>query len=195
MLTFSRPTCVVRRAATAVALTAAAVATAAPPVLAASPSAPAAATASVRSRIASKAVHSCLDTSTTDPAHYFLDIYGRACKGTKPQSFTFTPVAGAAAGTYQIGTNTSGQCVVKYRFGLRQAACLATPNPSYDEWTLQPVGATGHDYRMTIASGVASGSGCAQAEPKPNGYPGAVFTVTACTDAANQVFTMAAGLA
>lgn len=180
---------VVRLASIGLAVAAAAVTTAAPALAAGSTVR--SATAPLTSRIASSAVHSCLDTSTTDPAHYFLDIYGRACKGTPSQTFTFTPVVGAAAGTYRIGTNTSGQCVVKYRFGLRQAGCLATPNPVYDEWTLQPVGTTGHDYRMTVASG----AGCAQVDPKPQGYPGALFTVHACTGAANQVLTLAAGLA
>ncbi len=173
-----------------------AVATAAPALAAGSSASAATATAGRTSRIASTAVHTCLDTSTTDPAHSFLDTYGRPCSGTASQSFTFTAVVGAPAGTFQVGTSTAGQCVVKYRFGLRQAACPATPSASYDEWTLQPVGTTGHDYRLLLTSTVVSSTpGCVQVDPKPAGYPGTLFSVHACTGAANQVLTMAARLA
>jgi hypothetical protein len=200
MSTSPRRTPTVRRGLAA--LAALALSGVAAPALAAGPPATAASTTTASgaapraSRIASTVVHTCLDVSTTDPAHSFLDIYGNPCNGSAPQSFTFRPVAGAPAGTYQIGTSSPGSCVVKYRFGLRSATCSTTPNPAYDEWTLQPVGTSGHDYRMLVTSTVGSTyPGCVIVAPRPNGYPGPLFTVHICSGAADEVLRLAAGLA
>lgn len=138
------------------------------------------------SSIYSAAQNACLDVSTTDPAHYFLDTYGAACNGSTVQGFAFRSVSGAAANTYHIVSKATGRCMVKYRQGIRQGACSSDAG-----WAFQRIGTTGSSYNILLPSTVGSAyPGCIQVNPKPNGYPGAIFTEVLCNSAPSQVLTL-----
>lgn len=138
------------------------------------------------SRIYSPAQNACLDTSTTDPARYFLDTYGAACNGSAPQKFSFRPVATAVPNTFHVISGSSGQCMVAYRQGIRQGACSTDVG-----WTFRQIGTTGHRYHVLVPSTVASAyPGCIQVNARPSGYPGAIFTEVLCTSSASQVLTL-----
>ncbi|MDH6121366.1 hypothetical protein [Kitasatospora sp. GAS204B] len=145
----------------------------------------AAAQAAPISTIYSAAQNTCLDTSTTDPAHYFLDTYGHACNGSTTQNFAFQAVTGTTA-TYQIVSQANGLCIEKYRLGVRQAACS-----SYTEWTLHPVGTGGNRYQF-VAPGTSGypTADCIQVYPTPNGYPGPLFDLAGCSSAPGQILTL-----
>jgi hypothetical protein len=184
----NRRTTVIRKSlpATAAAAVAAAGAIVAPQTAVAATTAPV-------STIYSAALNTCLDTSTTDPSHYFLDTYGHPCDGAVSQDFAFHAQSSGPAGTYEITSQATGQCIVKYRQALRQAACTGTvpPDSSSNEWTLQPVGTTGHDYRFVLTSTVGSAyPACIQVNPAPGGYPGPLFNTTYCSTNSAQVLTL-----
>lgn len=151
------------------------------------------------SRIYAAAQNTCLDTSTTDPAHYFLDTYGHTCDGATSQLFGFTAIAGAPAHTYEITSVASGQCMTKYRGAIRQSACAGAvpPDPAAWEWTLEPVGSSGNQYQIALSDTLTGAyqPTCVQVRPKPSGYPGPLFEYAACdaTDPA-QILTLVTGL-
>ena len=145
------------------------------------------------SRIFSVSQHTCLDVSTTNPSLSFDDIYGAPCNRSPTQSFAFHRLEHSPAGTFEIVSRSSGQCLDQYRFGVRQESCTGSvpPDPSNVEWTLQHVGATGHRYRFQVTSTLGSASArCIQVSPRPSGYPGPLFTLTACSSSPAQVLTL-----
>ncbi|MBS2546411.1 RICIN domain-containing protein [Catenulispora sp. NL8] len=152
---------------------------AAPQTAAAQTAAPQAAPIST---IYSAAQNTCLDTSTTDPGHYFLDTYGHPCNGSTAQNFAFQAVSGMP-GAYQIVSQANGLCLAKYRLGVRQEACIGSPT-----WIPQRVGTSGSRYQF-IASGT-SNTDCIQVYPQPNGYPGPLFDLAACSSTPAQILTL-----
>jgi hypothetical protein len=151
------------------------------------------------SRIYAAAQNTCLDTSTTDPAHYFLDTYGHPCDGAASQSFSFRAVSGAPAHTYEIISVATGQCMTKFRGAIRQSACAGSvpPDPAAWEWTLQPVGTVGNQYLIELTSTLTGGlqPTCVQVRPQPPGYPGLLFEYSSCDTAdSGQIMTLASGL-
>jgi hypothetical protein len=145
------------------------------------------------SSIYSAAQNTCLDTSTTDPSHYFLDTYGHPCNGSTAQAFAFHAISTAPAGTYEITSQATGQCVVPYRSALRQTACSAAvpPDSVNDEWTLQPVGTTGNQYRFVLTYTLGNPTpACIQVNPQPNGYPGPLFNLAYCSSSTAQILTL-----
>jgi hypothetical protein len=151
------------------------------------------------SRIYSAVQNTCLDTSTTDPAAYFLDTYGHPCDNSASQEFTFKSIAGAPARTYEIVSLATGQCMTKYRGAIRQSSCggAVPPDPASYEWTLEPVGTSGHQYQIALTvtlNGTAQPT-CVQVNPQPPGYPGPLFNFAVCNASnAAQVLTLASGL-
>lgn len=155
---------------------------------------PAAAVSAPVTRIYSAAQHTCLDVATTDPGHYFLDTYGHSCDGHTSRAFAFHALAGAPADTFEITSQSTGQCLDKYRSAIRQEACTGSVPPDYTnvEWTLQRVGTTGHRYLFVWSPTVGTASPeCVQVYPTPNGYPGPLFNLTSCNAAqADQVIAL-----
>lgn len=147
------------------------------------------------SRIYSASQHTCLDVSTTDPGHYFLDTYGHSCDGATSQSFAFHALSGTPAGTFEITSQSTGMCLDKYRYGIRQESCTGSVPPDYTnaEWTLQRVGTSGHRYMIVWTPTVGTSyPECVQVYPKPNGYPGPLFNLTNCnTSQPDQTITLA----
>ncbi|MDH6108057.1 hypothetical protein P3T36_007465 [Kitasatospora sp. MAP12-15] len=135
------------------------------------------------STIYSAAQNTCLDTSTTDPSHYFLDTYGHTCNESTTQNFAFQAVSGTSS-TYQIVSQANGLCIGKYRLGVRQAACSG-----YTEWTLHPVGTSGNRYQF-VAGTSYPGADCIQVSPTPNGYPGPLFDLAGCSSNPAQILTL-----
>jgi hypothetical protein len=145
------------------------------------------------SSIYSAAQNTCLDTSTTDPSHYFLDTYGHPCNGSTAQAFAFHAMSTGPAGTYEVTSQATGQCVVPYRSALRQAACSGAvpPDSVNDEWTLQPVGTTGNQYRFVLTYTLGNPTpACIQVNPQPNGYPGPLFNLAYCSSSTAQILTL-----
>ncbi|QMU74727.1 hypothetical protein GXW83_01965 [Streptacidiphilus sp. PB12-B1b] len=132
--------------------------------------------------IYSAAQNSCLNTSTTDPAHYFLDTYGHPCDGSTAQHFAFQGVSGATA-TYQIVSQANGLCLAKYRLGVRQEACSSST-----AWTLQQVDTNADQYQFVAAG--TSNADCIQVYPTPSGYPGPLFDLAACASIPAQILTL-----
>lgn len=155
---------------------------------------PAAGASAPVSRIYSAAQRTCLDVSTTDPGHYFLDTYGHSCDGAASQSFTFTALSGTPVGTYEITSRSTGECLDKYRSAIRQESCIGSVPPDYTnaEWTLQRDGTSGHRYLFVWTPSVGTSSPeCVQVYPKPNGYPGPLFDLTECdTSQPDQIITL-----
>lgn len=149
---------------------------------------PAAASAVPVSRIYSTTRGTCLDVSTTDPAHFFLDTYGAACNGSAAQSFAFRPVPTGPPSTFHIVSTSTNQCMTKYRQGIRQGARSTDAG-----WTFRRVGTTGHSYRVLAPSTIGTAyPGCVQVDPRPAGYPGTIFTEVACSPEASQILTLTA---
>ncbi len=151
-----------------------------------------AATAAPVSRIYSAAQNTCLDVSTT--GGYFVYVYGNPCTGSAAQAFAFHAVAGAPAGTYEITSRSTGQCLAQYRFGVRQQSCAGSvpPDPTNVEWTLQRVGTSGYRYKFVVTSTLGTVSPrCVEVDPQAGGYPGPTFNLTACaTGVAAQVLSL-----
>lgn len=163
-------------------------------VLIANSSTAAAATPAVAavSTIQSVSQRTCLDIAAAAPGSNFLDTYGHRCSTSITQQFAFHPLPGV--NTYEITNQSSGKCIDQYRFGIRQQTCTGSVPPDYTnvQWTLEQVGTTGHQYRFEVTTTAATSSPrCIQVHPKPNGYPGPTFTLTACNTAApDQILTL-----
>jgi len=144
------------------------------------------------STIQSVSQRTCLDIAAAAPGSNFLDTYGHRCSTAMTQQFAFRPLPGA--NTYEITNQSSGKCIDQYRFGIRQQTCTGSVPPDYTnvQWTLQQVGTTGHQYRFEVTTTAATSSPrCIQVYPKPNGYPGPTFVLTACNTAApDQILTL-----
>lgn len=155
-------------------------------IAAAGAAAPAQAATYPLSSIYSATQNVCLDLTTTDPAHGFLDTYGAVCNGSKAQTFAFQAVSTGPPNTFHISSQSTGQCMIRYREAIRQGACSSDPG-----WTFQRVGTTGHQYTLSPPSTVGTSyPRCVEVDPKPNGYPGPTFTAVLCTSAASQVLTL-----
>ena len=147
------------------------------------PSTAAAAPIALTSSIRSATLSTCLDVGTTNPAQGFLDIYGHGCDGSTTQAFTFHPLSAGPTNTFEITSQASGRCIDQYRQGIRQESCTGSVPPDYTnaEWTLQRVGTTGHRYLFVETSTLGTLlPKCVQTYPKPNGYPGPLFTLSTC---------------
>lgn len=144
------------------------------------------------SSIYSATQNTCLDTSTTDPQHYFLDTYGHPCDGASSQAYAFQAVAGSP-GRYAILSQATGQCLTKYRQGIRQTPCTGgQPEPL---WTIQPVGTSGNQYQIVIPN-TAGGTtnDCVRVLPAPSGWPGPLFELQACNSDPSELLTIHATL-
>jgi hypothetical protein len=98
------------------------------------------------STIYSAATHSCVDVpgGTTN---INANVVGSTCSNAAEQQFSFQPVAGQAAGTYNVVNAASGLCLAQFRFGIRQSDCLhTTPESTGQMWTLLPVDAAANQY-------------------------------------------------
>ena len=143
------------------------------------------------SRIYSSTQHTCLDVSTGGGSS--SDIYGHRCDGAASQRFAFHALRGKPHGTYEITSRSNSRCIDQYRFGIRQESCTGSvpPDPTNVEWTLKRVGTTGHRYNFVVTTTVATSSPrCVTVSPKPNGYPGPLFDLAACTGAPSQVLSL-----
>jgi hypothetical protein len=148
--------------------------------------APAQAATTPSSSIYSATQNACLNLVSTNPANSFLDAYGAACNGSAAQGFTFQALSTGPQDTFHIISQATGQCMIRYRFGIRPDACSLDVG-----WTFQRVGTTGHHYNIVVPSSVGTTyPQCIQVNPKPRGYPGAVFTKALCTSAASQVLSL-----
>ncbi len=150
--------------------------------------------ASTGTTIASLPVQTCADVSTTTAPGFYGYVYGATCTGSAAQTFRFTPVTTGPAGSYQITSASSKQCLVQYQSGVKQHACSGSipPDSTSTEWTLIRVGATGSDYRFVVTTSAATSSPqCLQVDPKPRSHPGPVLLLQACdTTQARQVLTL-----
>lgn len=143
--------------------------------------APAQAATAPSSSIYSATQNACLNLASTNPANSFLDAYGAACNGSAAQEFTFQAVSTGPQDTFHIISQATGQCMVRYRFGIRPDACSLDAG-----WTFQRVGTTGHRYNILAPSTAL----CIQVNPQPRGYPGAVFTKAPCNSSASQILSL-----
>jgi len=137
-----------------------------------------AAAAAPVSTIRSTTQSTCLDAATTNPGG---DMAGQKCTATTSQSFAFHPISGAAAGTYQITSQSSGSCLDQYRFGIRQASCTGSvpPDASNTEWTLTRLGSSGNRYHFVVTTTVGTPSPrCVQVYPAPPGYVRPRFAIS-----------------
>lgn len=138
------------------------------------------------STIYSPTQNACLDVTTT--SGYFLDIYGHTCDGATSQQFLFNAAPGQPANTYEIISRSTGECLIKYRLGIRQQACNANPNfPPY--WTLLPTDTSGIHDQLAVLSSTGGGSDCVQPAATPPGYPGPLFDLTGCSTNPAQTLT------
>ena len=98
------------------------------------------------STIYSAATGTCVDVpgGTTD---INANVVGASCSGAAEQNFSFQPVAGQPAGTYNVVNAASGLCLAQFRFGIRQNDCLHTiPESTGQMWTLLTVDASAHEF-------------------------------------------------
>jgi len=156
------------------------------------PQTAAAAAAAPVSSIYSATQNTCLDTSTTDPQHYFLDTYGHPCDGASSQAYAFQAVAGSPGG-YTIVSQATGQCLRMYRQAIRQTPCTSgQPGPV---WTIQPVGTSGNQYQIIVLNSAGGTTNdCVQVFPAPSGYPGPLFELKACSSDPSEILTIDATL-
>ena len=145
------------------------------------------------STIYNPATHSCAEVpgGTTD---INTNVVSAPCTGTADQTFSFQPVAGAPAGTYNIVNQASGLCIFQYRFGVRQNNCLASsPENTAYEWNLQPVSAAQKKYVLEPTNQAASSlPRVLQAIPASSGNPTPPLTLAFYSaGTAQQQFTLA----
>ncbi|MEY9931605.1 hypothetical protein ABH926_006254 [Catenulispora sp. GP43] len=146
--------------------------------------------AAFSSTIHSAATGTCVDVpgGTTDVN---ANVVGVACSGAAEQGFSFQPVAGQPAGTYNVVNAASGLCLAQFRFGIRQSDCLHTiPESTGQMWTLLTVDAAAHEYvfeptnqvgdtpyRCMGATSTGPGTAILGKPFYTAGTPGDVFTV------------------
>ena len=153
-----------------------------------------AAVASPGTTIASLPVQTCVDVSTTNAIGFYGYVYGATCTGSSAQTFQFHPLTSGPAGTYQITSASSGQCLVQYQSGVKQHTCTGSvpPDSTDTEWTLSRVGTTGYAYRFVVTTTAGTSSPtCLQVYPRPKSHPGPVLQLQTCdTTQPTQVLTL-----
>lgn len=155
-----------------------------------------AAAASSGTTIASLPVQTCVDVSTANVSGFYGYVYGASCTGLPAQTFRFHSLTSEPAGTYQIVSASSGQCLIQYQSGVKQHACTGSvpPDSTNTAWTLTKVGATGYHYRFAVTTTIITASPtCLQVYPRPRSHPGPVLLLQACDSTQpNQVLTLTA---